>query len=156
MTPLFPLQAVLFPGGLLRLKVFEARYLDLMTSCLRERQPFGVVGLRSGGFDPADVYYFGESVLRASHRGHGIGHAFFDHREACARELGFKVAAFCAVVRPLSHPRRPTDYTPHNIFWQKRGFAERRDIQAQFAWRDLDEPAETPKAMVFWVKELAP
>jgi len=48
MTPLFPLQAVLFPGGLLRLKVFEARYLDLMTECLRERRPFGVVALRSG------------------------------------------------------------------------------------------------------------
>jgi len=47
-TPLFPLQAVLFPGGLLRLKVFEARYLDLMADCLRERQPFGVVALRSG------------------------------------------------------------------------------------------------------------
>ena len=47
-TPLFPLQAVLFPGGLLRLRVFEARYLDLMADCLRERQPFGVVALRSG------------------------------------------------------------------------------------------------------------
>jgi len=44
MTPLFPLQAVLFPGGLLRLKVFEARYLDLIADCLRERQPFGVGG----------------------------------------------------------------------------------------------------------------
>ena len=46
--PLFPLQSVLFPGGLLGLKVFEARYVDLMSSCLRERQPFGVVALRSG------------------------------------------------------------------------------------------------------------
>src|SRR5437867_3454920 len=32
--PLFPLQAVLFPGGLLSLKVFEARYLDLVGRCL--------------------------------------------------------------------------------------------------------------------------
>ena len=46
--PLFPLQAVLFPGGLLNLKVFEARYVDLMSACLRERQPFGVVTLRNG------------------------------------------------------------------------------------------------------------
>ena len=46
--PLFPLQAVLFPGGLLSLKVFEARYLDLMSTCLREQRPFGVVALRSG------------------------------------------------------------------------------------------------------------
>jgi hypothetical protein len=46
--PLFPLQTVLFPGGLLSLKVFEARYLDLAATCLRERKPFGVVALRKG------------------------------------------------------------------------------------------------------------
>jgi uncharacterized protein len=46
--PLFPLQAVLFPGGLLSLKVFEARYLDLVTDCLRSSKPFGVVALQAG------------------------------------------------------------------------------------------------------------
>ena len=47
--PLFPLHAVLFPDGLLELKIFEARYLDLMSRCMREQRPFGVVALRSGG-----------------------------------------------------------------------------------------------------------
>jgi len=47
--PLFPLQSVLFPGGLLGLKVFEARYLDLISQCLREGTPFGVVWLLQGG-----------------------------------------------------------------------------------------------------------
>ena len=46
--PLFPLQMVLFPGATLHLKVFEARYLDLMSDCLRTQQPFGVVCLRQG------------------------------------------------------------------------------------------------------------
>ena len=46
--PLFPLRAVLFPGGLMPLKVFEARYLDLVTECLREQRPFGIVSLRQG------------------------------------------------------------------------------------------------------------
>ncbi|HJV63001.1 MAG TPA: LON peptidase substrate-binding domain-containing protein [Albitalea sp.] len=46
--PLFPLQAVLFPGGLLSLKVFEARYLDLVGACLREGRGFGVVSLKHG------------------------------------------------------------------------------------------------------------
>jgi Lon protease-like protein len=46
--PLFPLQAVLFPGGLLSLKVFEPRYLDLVGNCLRDSKPFGVVALRQG------------------------------------------------------------------------------------------------------------
>lgn len=46
--PLFPLRAVLFPQGLLSLKVFEARYLDLIGDCLRAQKPFGVVGLKQG------------------------------------------------------------------------------------------------------------
>jgi len=45
---LFPLQAVLFPDGLLTLKVFEARYLDLIGGCVRDSEPFGVVALRQG------------------------------------------------------------------------------------------------------------
>lgn len=45
---LFPLQAVLFPGGLLHLRVFEARYLDLMGHCLRSGEPFGVIALKQG------------------------------------------------------------------------------------------------------------
>jgi Lon protease-like protein len=47
--PLFPLRTVLFPAGLLELKIFEARYLDLMSRCMREQRPFGVIGLKSGG-----------------------------------------------------------------------------------------------------------
>ncbi|MFN6995754.1 MAG: LON peptidase substrate-binding domain-containing protein [Aquincola tertiaricarbonis] len=47
--PLFPLQTVLFPGGRLNLKVFEARYLDMVGDCLRQQRPFGVVCLQAGG-----------------------------------------------------------------------------------------------------------
>jgi uncharacterized protein len=46
--PLFPLQLVLFPDAVLGLKVFEARYLDLVSDCLRSKAPFGVLGLRGG------------------------------------------------------------------------------------------------------------
>ena len=46
--PLFPLQTVLFPEGVLKLKVFEARYVDLVTACLRTGAPFGVVCILEG------------------------------------------------------------------------------------------------------------
>jgi uncharacterized protein len=45
---LFPLRTVLFPGALLSLKVFEARYLDLVSECLRSKSPFGVICLKQG------------------------------------------------------------------------------------------------------------
>ena len=46
--PLFPLGAVLFPGGLLPLRVFEQRYLEMAKACLREGAPFGVCRIREG------------------------------------------------------------------------------------------------------------
>lgn len=46
--PLFPLQTLLFPGGVLPLRVFEVRYLDMVRKCRQAGAPFGVVGLRQG------------------------------------------------------------------------------------------------------------
>lgn len=43
--PLFPLGTVLFPDGVIALKIFEARYLDMIKQCLREKTEFGVVSL---------------------------------------------------------------------------------------------------------------
>ena len=47
--PLFPLNAVLFPGGTLSLRIFEPRYLDLVRECTRSDSGFGVCLIREGG-----------------------------------------------------------------------------------------------------------
>ena len=46
--PLFPLRTVLFPGGVLPLRIFEPRYVDMVGRCMREQSGFGVVLIRSG------------------------------------------------------------------------------------------------------------
>jgi uncharacterized protein len=46
--PLFPLDAVLFPGGRLQLRIFEARYLDLVRECTRKGSGFGVCLILDG------------------------------------------------------------------------------------------------------------
>ncbi len=43
--PLFPLETVLFPDGVIALKIFEARYLDMIKQCLREKTEFGVISI---------------------------------------------------------------------------------------------------------------
>ena len=47
-VPIFPLRTVLFPGGLLPLKIFEQRYLDMTKICIRDGTPFGVCLIRDG------------------------------------------------------------------------------------------------------------
>jgi Lon protease-like protein len=59
---LFPLGTVLFPGGPLPLRIFEARYIDLVRRCLRENTGFGVILLREGqeaGSGPTQTFDVG-------------------------------------------------------------------------------------------------
>jgi hypothetical protein len=47
-VPLFPLRTVLYPGGPLPLRIFEPRYLDMISECLRHEHAFGVLLIKSG------------------------------------------------------------------------------------------------------------
>lgn len=110
--------------------------------------------LAEAGYDLASTFYFGESVLRPGYRGRGLGHAFFDAREAHASARGYARACFCAVDRPATHPDRPEDYSPLDTFWQKRGYRKLPGLIAHFAWPtdpggpDLDHP------MTYWMRDL--
>lgn len=59
-VPLFPLNAVLFPGGPLPLRIFEPRYLDMISNCMKNDTPFGVLLIREGGeVGPATTHSIG-------------------------------------------------------------------------------------------------
>ena len=110
---------------------------------------------RKAGYDISKIFYCGESVLLKSHRGHGLGHAFFDGREGHARKLGgFTHSTFCRVVRPDDHPLKPADYAPLDPFWRKRGYEPLEGIVATYDWKDIGQPAETTHQMQFWMKAL--
>ncbi len=112
------------------------------------RQP-----LEQAGLDVARVFYCGESVLRPAFRGMGIGHAFFDAREAHARKLGgFRQSAFAAVNRDMADPRRPADARSNEVFWQKRGYRRHDAITMQLDWDEGQ--GETGHTLTFWLREL--
>ncbi|MCL4189294.1 MAG: GNAT family N-acetyltransferase [Rhodobacteraceae bacterium] len=106
------------------------------------------------GLDLNDIFYCAESVLLAGYRGRGIGHRFFDLREAHARALGRQHVAFCAVIRPPDHPARPAGYRALDGFWRGRGYAPLPGVLARFSWRDVGAAAETEKALQFWIRRL--
>ena len=101
-----------------------------------------------------DIFYCAESVLLPEYRGHGLGHRFFDAREAHARGLGRSYSAFCGVVRPHDHPLRPADYRPLDGFWRKRGYEKVEGAVAEFSWKDLDREEETVHPLQFWMRRL--
>lgn len=99
------------------------------------------------------IFYLGESVLLPQYRGRGIGHAFFDHREAQAKRLGCKSTTFCSVIREPDHPLQPVGYRSNEVFWNKRGY-QRNGLSASFDWMEIKSAEESPHEMEFWNREL--
>lgn len=127
------------------------------TTCLPlvdEGPEFQKPFLDHGGYDLKDICYFGESILLPQYRGLGVGKAFFARREAHARALGLRIAAFCAVDRPVDHPQRPAGYRTLDTFWQSQGYTRQPGLQATFVWKETGEAAESPKTLTFWTKNL--
>lgn len=105
--------------------------------------------------DRERVFYFGESVLLPEYRGQGLGHRFFDEREAYARRLDrFDTTAFCAVVRPADDPRRPAGYRPNDVFWTKRGYVQQPDMRCAIEWQEIDADGPTLQQLAFWLRPL--
>ena len=111
--------------------------------------PFAETGLAL-----SDVFYCAESVLLPAYRGRGLGHAFFDAREAHARDLGRRYAAFCGVQRPADHPARPQAWRTLDAFWRARGYEPLDGVVAEFSWRDLGDATDTMKPLQFWIRSL--
>jgi GNAT superfamily N-acetyltransferase len=109
---------------------------------------------RAAGLDPNRFCYFGESVLLKPYRGHGAGVRFFTEREAHARALGLPEAAFCAVIRDPDDPRRPSDYTPLDGFWRRRGYLKRPDLIVRFDWKEAGQDAKSLHDLMFWTRTL--
>lgn len=108
------------------------------------------------GIDVSCVFYFGESVLLPGYRGRGIGHAFFDAREAHARALGgFGWTAFAAVDRAPDDPRRPAGHRANDAFWEKRGYVRQPGMTMRLAWKELGESRESEKPLTFWLRRLS-
>lgn len=124
---------------------------------LADEEPAFRAPFQARGIDPARVFYFGESVLRGAYRGRGLGHAFFDAREAHARALGrFDWTAFAAVDRDARDPRRPHGHRGNDAFWTRRGYVRQPDMTMRLAWKEPDAPGERDHALTFWLRPLEP
>lgn len=100
------------------------------------------------------VFYFGESVLLPEYRGLGIGHTFFDQREAHARTLErFEWTAFCAVDRDDDDPRRPVDHRTNDAFWHKRGYQRRPGMTMHLPWEEVGV-GDVIHPLTFWLRRM--
>ena len=112
--------------------------------------PFAAMGL-----DPADHFYFGESVLLPHYRGRGAGVAFFAAREAHARAASACThATFCAVRRPEHHPLKPQGAGTLHDFWRHRGYAPVPGLACTMSWKQVDTEGEVENTLDFWRRKI--
>lgn len=146
------------PGALVVLALDGDRAVGASTGMPLEhedavfREPFAARGIA-----PASVFYFGESVLLPEYRGRGLGHRFFDLREAHARRLErFSTTAFCAVERDPGDPRKPESARENDAFWRKRGYVRQDDLFCSLDWPEAGETTARPHRLHFWLRPLEP
>lgn len=107
------------------------------------------------GMPLKEVFYFGESVLLPAFRGIGIGHRFFDEREAHARSLGGVLwTGFASVDRATNDPQRPPSYRSNEAFWTRRGYVRQPDMKVRLPWKQVGEPRETEQTLTMWLRPL--
>lgn len=106
------------------------------------------------GIDVATVFYCGESVLLPAWRRRGIGHGFFDAREAHARSLGdLAWTAFAAVDRDTGDPRRPLDHRGNEAFWSKRGYVRQPGMTMHLRWNEIGV-GDVDHPLTFWLRPM--
>lgn len=119
-VPLFPLSTVLYPGGPLPLRIFEPRYLDMISDCLKSDRPFGVLLIRSGSeTGPATTYDVG-TLARITDWYQGsdgllgvtaIGEQRFRLKSVERRADGLNVGEI-ELLEPEDHRALPDEYKP--------------------------------------------
>lgn len=124
--------------------------IPLIDETAEVKEPFEDVGMNLD-----DIFYFGESILNKECRGKGIGKQFFEQREKHAASFeNYTTTCFCAVDRPKNHPLRPEAYAPLDEFWKNRGYKKSKVLKSKFSWKDINEPHETKKTMIYWLKKI--
>jgi len=102
-------------------------------------------------------FFFGDSVLLKAYRGRGIGHHFFDAREAhIIHYKKFKHICFCVPDGLETSPQKPKDFIPLHGFWRKRGYIQHPEMHCCLSWKTLGEAEPSEKKMVYWIKDLFP
>ena len=109
---------------------------------------------KATGIALSDILYGAESVVLPPYRGLGLGHRFFELREAHARTMGRAYVAFASVKRPDTHPLRPATDRTNDAFWTSQGYAPLPGVVAEFGWKDVGDSAETIKQLQFWMRRL--
>lgn len=137
--PLFPLGMSLFPGGIIALKIFEVRYLDLVKRCFKDNTPFGVVPLTKGPDterpNQREVHFLPHGTLATIIEFNAVQPALFmirclgTHRFQCENPEMRAMGLWYATIKEIE----PDPFTPIPPHLEK--VADQLDFQIKLAFK---------------------
>lgn len=142
------------PRALMVLAIDQDEVVGVSTGIpLIEEEAAFIIPLLGTGYEPQQIFYFGESVLKQSYRGQGVGKAFMQARETYALSLpGIEITCFCSVIRNNNDPRQPQNYRSIEPFWHQQGYERLKGVETEYTWKELGEESASAKRMQFWMK----
>jgi hypothetical protein len=124
--------------------------LPLIGECKEIQQPF-----LDRNMNVNEIFFFSASLLLKPYRRRGIGHHFFDVREAhVLHHKKFSHISFCLPQIQEEDPSRPEDYLSLEDFWRKRSYVHHPEMQCILPWTPINPEAPPEKQMTFWLKTI--
>lgn len=100
-------------------------------------------------------FYFSEGLLYREYRNKGIGRRMFQLAESWVEKTGrYEALTLATVIRNQDHPQKPKGYHSTDPFWEKLGYRKSNGIICTIPWKEVGEPQESPKPLLFWSKNI--
>lgn len=100
-------------------------------------------------------FYFSEGLLYREYRNKGIGRHMFQLAESWVEKTGrYEALTLATVIRNQDHPQKPKGYHSTDPFWEKLGYRKSNGIICTIPWKEVGEPQESPKPLLFWSKNI--
>lgn len=107
------------------------------------------------GLHLRDYFCIGEVIFSKPFRGNGYGSKLCEMIESYAKIKGFSFICFFEIDRGNSDPKKPEGYRKLDSYWEKKGYLKHPELNGTVSYREKGESEESPKKMIFWIKQLA-
>ena len=79
----------------------------------------------------------------------------FQLAESWVEKTGrYEALTLATVIRNQDHPQKPKGYHSTDPFWEKLGYRKSNGIICTIPWKEVGEPQESPKPLLFWSKNI--
>jgi GNAT superfamily N-acetyltransferase len=102
-----------------------------------------------------DIFYLGEIMLLKEYRGKGIGYQLYRKFEDVVKQKKqYQKMAIAEIGRQDQDPRKPKNYIPGRVFWQRLGYIEYPEMIIQVLYKETDNAENIPHSLIYSLKDL--